>query len=297
MKTLVTGAEGMLGSSVCQELARRGHDVVPVGRTPRTPGTLALDVCDAEAVARTFAQTRPDAVLHLAAETDVDRCEQEPARAYRTNAAGTEHVARACRAIGARLLYMSTASVFDGRKPTPYVETDEPNPVNVYARSKLAGEFAARQLGGAHQIVRTGWMVGGYERDKKFVGKILRLLEERTELAIVTDKRGSLTFTDDLAAALADLLQTAHVGVIHVANTGVCSRFDVACSVVQLLGRRDVTIRPVTSEAFPLPAPRSDSEALESLRLAALRLPPLPSWEQALARYVQQYLDTAAKAA
>lgn len=290
MKILVTGAEGMVGSALCPELQRRGHEVVPTDLRPLTSGMLALDVCDRDAVSHTLKTAHPAMVMHLAAETDVDRCEQEPSQAYVTNAAGTEHVVSACRLISARLLYMSTAGVFDGQKPTPYAETDTPNPVNVYGRSKLAGEFAVREYPGAYQIVRAGWMVGGYERDKKFVGKILRLLEERRELSVVTDKRGSLTFVEDLSRGIATLIETTHTGLFHMTNHGVCSRYDVACKLVELLGRQDVTIRPVTSEAFPLPAPRAPSEAMHNLRLQSLGLDAMPSWEEALQRYVHQYL-------
>ena len=282
----------MLGSTLGPLLRRRGHEVILTDRQPLTAETRALDICDQEAVSRLMTAVRPEAVMHLAAETDVDRCEQDPAHAYRVNAAGTEHIVKACRMAGAVVFYMSTAAVFDGRKPTPYVETDLPNPVNTYGRTKLAGEYAVRQHDRAFCIVRAGWMVGGYERDKKFVGKILRLLEERRELSVVTDTRGSLTFTTDLSVGLATLLEARQTGLFHMANQGVCSRYDVACKLIQYLSRTDVTIRPVTSEAFPLPAPRSRSEALQNHRLQSLGLDAMPSWEQSLHRYILEYLNT-----
>lgn len=292
MNVVVTGAEGMVGSALCPVLRRRGHAVVPTDLHPLEEGAAALDVRDREALAAFLQRTRPAWVIHLAAETDVDRCEQEPAHAYATNAVGTEYVAEACRAARARLLYISTAGVFDGEKPTPYVESDIPNPVNVYGRSKLAGEYAVRHLVPGHLIVRAGWMVGGFERDKKFAGKILRLLEERRELSVVTDKIGSPTFTDDLSRGLAALIETAHEGLFHMTNHGVCSRFDFACKLVEYLGRRDVTIQPIGSEAFPLPAPRAASEAMQNARLQSIGLDAMPTWEAALQRYVQRYCKT-----
>lgn len=292
MKLIVTGADGMVGSALCPALRQQGHEIVPVDLKPIEPATRRLDLRDQAAVERLVVEAHPHGVLHLAAETDVDRCEQDPAHAYATNAVATEYVARAARAAGAKLLYMSTAGVFDGEQPTPYVETDAPNPVNVYGRAKLAGEAAVRQAGIPYQIVRAGWMVGGFERDKKFVWKMLRLLEERRELLVVMDKIGSLTFTEDLARGITSLIETAHVGIFHMANHGVCSRYDIACKLVELLDRSDVTIRPVRSDAFPLPAPRARSEALENSRLGALGLDTMPSWETALARYVQRYLAT-----
>jgi dTDP-4-dehydrorhamnose reductase len=292
MKILVTGAEGMVGSAVLPELSARGHALVPADLRPTQPATLALDVRDAAAVARAIAAARPDRVIHLAAETDVDRCEQDPRHAYDSNAVATEHLVAACRRAGARLLYVSTAAVFDGRKPTAYVETDAPEPVNVYGRTKLAGEYAVRRAAGPFQIVRASWMVGGLERDKKFVAKILQLLETRHELTVVTDKIGSLTFTNNLARGIATLLETDHAGIFHMANHGTCSRYQVAEKIVELLGRTDVTIRPVTSDAFPLPAPRPDSEALENRHLWELGLDVMPGWEAALADYVHRYLAT-----
>ncbi len=289
MKVLVTGAEGMVGVDLCRELVHRGHAVIATDARPVSTSTIALDVADLGGVERLIAETRPEVVMHLGAETDVDRCEQEPAHAYRINAAGTEHVVRAARAVGAKLLYVSTAAVFDGEKPTPYVETDAPNPVNVYGRTKLAGEYAVRRHG-AHQIVRASWMVGGYERDKKFVGKILRLIEERRELSVVTDKVGSLTFTPDLARGLATLVETPHTGLFHMANRGMCSRYDIAAKMLEYLGRRDVTLKPIGSDAFPLPAPRAASEAVINARLESLGLNLMPSWEDSLRVYVQQHL-------
>lgn len=292
MKILVTGAEGMVGSALCLELRSRGHEVVPTDLRPLTSDMLALDIRDRHAISHLIETVQPAMVMHLAAETDVDRCEQEPSHAYLTNAVGTEYVVGVCRRIGARLLYMSTAGVFDGQQPTPYRETDPPNPVNIYGRTKLAGEVVVQQLGRGYQIVRAGWMVGGLERDKKFVWKILRLLEERREISVVTDKIGSLTFTEDLSRGIATLIDTPHVGIFHMTNHGICSRYDIACTLVELLGRRDVVIRPITSDGFPLPAPRAPSEAMENFRLRSLGLDAMPTWQEALRTYVRRYLET-----
>ena len=292
MKILVTGAAGLVGSALCPALEHDGHTVVSTDAVAARPEIVPLDIADPTAPAALFERIRPDVVIHLAAETDVDRCEQEPAHAYRVNAAGTEHVARACRQAGARLVYVSTAAVFDGEKPTAYLESDPPNPVNVYGRTKLAGEYAVRRLGGQHQIVRASWVVGGFERDKKFVGKMLRLLESQRELSVVTDKIGSLTFTVDFVQNLAALVRReGETGVFHMANRGACSRHEVACKIVEFLGRTDVTVRPVTSDAFPLPAPRGRSEAIRNLRLETLGLDRMPTWQDALQAYVRAYLD------
>lgn len=294
MKVLVTGAEGMLGSALCPELRQRGHEVIQTDVEPKSPGIAQLDVRDEGAVHALLTAERPKFLLHLAAETDVDRCEREPAHAYLTNAVGTEYLASACGRSRIRMLYVSTAGVFNGLKPTPYVESDQPDPVNVYGRAKLSGEFAVRYHVPSHLIVRAGWMVGGHDRDKKFAGKILQLLQTRNTLSVVTDKIGSPTFTEDLARGIATVIETEHVGVFHMTNQGVCSRYEFACKLVEFLGRRDVTIRPITSEAFPLPAPRAPSEAMANQRLQSLGLDHMPRWEDALRNYVQRYLSALA---
>lgn len=287
MKILVTGASGMVGSDLCPTLQARGHEVIRTDVHPGACTSYQLDVRQREAIATILRQTGPELVIHLAAETDVDRCEQEPAHAYETNAVGTEYIASCCQQAGVRMLYVSTAGVFDGTKAAPYVESDAPNPVNVYGRAKLAGEFAVRQLPG-FRIVRAGWMVGGCEHDKKFAGKILRLLEHRRQLSVVTDKIGSPTFTIDLSAGIAALIETEATGIFHMTNHGVCSRYEFACQMLKELRLEGVTITPIGSEAFPLPAPRAASEAMASERLASLGLS-MPAWQESLKAYLHQF--------
>jgi len=281
----------MVGSDLCPVLRDCGHEVVPTDLIPKSSNGERLDIRDEKGVRRILEKVGPDWVIHLAAETDVDRCELEPQHAYESNAVGTEWIVRGCQAVGSRLLYMSTAGVFDGEKDSPYVETDEPNPVNVYGRTKLAGEMAVRRYLARSVIVRAGWMVGGHSIDKKFVMKILKLLEKQSEISVVTDKTGSLTFTKDLAQGLARLIGTDHVGLFHMANRGSATRFDVALKIVEYLGREDVIVKPISSAAFPLPAPRARSEVMENQRLQSLGLDYMPSWEASLRSYVQTYVD------
>ena len=277
----MTGAGGMVGSYV--ERVFGGWEL---SLTDIVPGAVVVDVTDAVAVRTAIAQVRPDVVLHLAAATDVDRCEREPEWAHRSNAAGTEHVARACRETGATLVYISTGSVFPGDKPAPYVETDEPGPVNAYARAKLAGERAVAALLSRFYIVRAGWMLGGGARDTKFVGKMAELIAAgRTPLRAVHDTCGTPTYARDLLAAIAGLLETGAYGVYHAGNAGWCTRYDMALAIREALGRPEVVIEAVDSSVFPLPAPRPRSEAIECRALARLGLAPRP-WREALHEYV-----------
>ena len=172
MKVLVTGSTGMLGASMIPALLAKGYEVV-------TSNFLYahMNVEDQDAVYETINLANPDIVLHLAAETDVDRCEREPDHAHAVNTIGTLNIARVCAVNGIPMLYVSTIGVFYGDKKKPYTEEDEPNPANYYGKSKLMGEAAVKSLVKDYFIVRAGWMMGGGPtRDKKFVGKIIRQL-------------------------------------------------------------------------------------------------------------------------
>lgn len=284
-RLLVTGAGGMVGSYAKEIFT--DHELI---LTDIVDGLPRLDVCDPVEVKGAVAELKPAVVLHLAAATDVDRCEQEPDGAYRSNAIGTQNVALACQAAGIPLVYVSTAGVFGGDKPEPYIEFDAPRPVNVYGLSKLAGEQIVAALLQQYYIVRAGWMIGGGPRDKKFVGKIARLIVEgRGPLRVVDDKLGSPTYARDFLAGIQRLLPTGQYGLYHLANKGCGTRYEVALKVRALLGRPEVEIVPVSSAQFPLPAPRARSEAMRNLKLELLGIH-ARTWEDALQEYVSTEL-------
>lgn len=278
---LVTGAGGMVGSYVPAEFAGDRLTLTDI-----VPGCEALDIRDRIAVRDAVSAIRPDVVLHLAAATDVDRCEQVPDWAFHTNAIGTQNVALACQAHGATMVYISTGSVFPGEQCDPYTEFDEPGPVNVYARAKLAGERIVETLLDRYYIVRAAWMIGGGERDKKFLGKIGRMVLDGQPLKVVGDKFGSLTYAKDLLAGIHTLLATGAYGTYHMANAGMCSRYDVALALRDILRLPAVPIERVGSAVFPLPAPRPRSEAIRNLRIELMGLPAMRPWGDALADYV-----------
>jgi dTDP-4-dehydrorhamnose reductase len=286
-RILVTGAGGMVGSYVPDTF--QGWDLVLTDITPELP---RLDIRDPSAVKRMIDDVRPDVVLHLAAATDVDRCEQETDLAYHTNAIGTQNVALACQATDTLLVYISTAGVFWGDKPEPYIEFDRPNPANVYGVSKLAGEEIVTSLLRRFFIVRAGWMVGGGEKDKKFVGKIAKLINEgRSEVRVVHDKVGSPTYAKDLVRGIRTLLETNYYGLYHMVNKGTVSRYEVAQVIRDALRRKEVAILPVSSAVFPLPAPRARSEAMRNLKLDLLGLNVMRPWDEAVHEYVVTELE------
>lgn len=282
MRVLVTGAAGAVGSYVPHVFTDAELVLTSLGGERRR-----LDVRDPDAVSATLADVKPDVVLHLAAATDVDGCERDPDLAFASNATATENIALACRDNDSELVYVSTGAVFPGDKPDPYVESDEPGPASVYGRSKLAGERSVAELLDRYYIVRAGWMIGGAARDQKFVGKIAQLLRSgETQLKAVNDKWGSPTYAPDLLAGVKRLLANGHHGLYHHVNPGMVTRYDIALELRTILERPDVKIEPVSSDVFPLPAPRGRSEALRNERLEQLGLDEARPWQDALRAYV-----------
>lgn len=271
MRVFVTGANGMLARALIRELERRGHDAVAFGRD-------ALDVTDAAAVERVVRESAPDAVVQCAAYTRVDDAETDEATAYAVNAEGTRNVARACRAVGARLVYPSTDYVFDGRSSTPYRPDHAAAPLNAYGRSKLAGEEAAREAGD-WIVARTSWLYGAGGRN--FVSTILRRAKEGAPLRVVDDQRGTPTWTGTLAATLAGLLEAdAPPGIYHATGRGETTWYAFAREALRLAGI-EAEIVPVGTEAFPTPARRPRYSVLDCTSTEEV-VGPLPDWRDAL---------------
>ncbi len=287
----MTGSAGMLGVAIRAELASSSHTLIATGCSGQE-GLVPMDIRDWDQVHRCIRDQQPEVVLHLAAETDVDRCEQQPDHAYATNALGTENLALACRAQDAVLVYISTANVFDGEKLEAYTEYDRTGSINVYGRSKLEGERAVERALRRYFILRAGWMVGGWEIDKKFVYKIVQRCRTEKQLRVVDDKFGSPTFTVDFARNLMPLIQTGRYGTYHLANQGVASRLEIAQEVVRLLGKeQEIEICPISSTEFPLPAPRPRSEMLRNLKLELIGMNHMPHWKASLRRYIEENRD------
>ncbi|MEM7330576.1 MAG: dTDP-4-dehydrorhamnose reductase [Chloroflexota bacterium] len=281
---LVTGGKGMLGADLCQLFEARGHTV-------HVTDVDNLDIRDYQSVLSLVENIKPDWIMHLAAMTHVDQCEQKPDEAYLTNALGTQNVALAAQKVDAMMVYVSTVSVFDGIKPFPYTEFDTPNPQSVYSKSKLEGERIVRDLLDKFYIVRAGWMFGGGREDKKFVAKIIELAQERDSLSVVNDKFGSPTFTYDIADGIEKLANTGLYGTYHLVNSGeLCSRYEFAKTIIQIAGITTCEIHPVNSAQFPLPAPRPRMEAAQNYALELRGLNWQRNWHDALTEYIKTVL-------
>lgn len=273
MRILITGADGQLGQELQRVLA--GHFLLPCTRPE-------FDLLSADAE-RQVLDAGPEVVIHAAAYTDVDGAEREPDLALAVNALGTERIARAAAACGARLIYLSTDYVFDGQKTTPYAESDAPNPLNAYGRSKLQGERVALAQCLGTLVVRTSWLYGA--RGKNFVTTITRLAAEQPELRVVADQCGCPTYARDLAGALARLLELDLQGIVHATGNGDCTWHEFACAIVSQMGLATPVWPISTTEAHRL-ARRPPYSVLSNEKLAELRIR-LPHWKDALAQFME----------
>ena len=275
MRWLVTGAAGMLGRDLVRTLEAAGEQVH--GATH-----AELDVADAEAVAQTVAELRPDIVANCAAWTDVDGAEDAEDRVRRVNVAGPTNLATACGSFGARLLQMSTDYVFDGGAGTPYTEDSPVAPVNAYGRAASAAERAIREtLPGAGYVVRTAWLYG--EHGSNFVKTMLRFEAERDTVDVVDDQVGQPTWTVDVAHQLLQLgRSTATPGIYHATSSGQTTWHGFAREIFRCAGADPHRVRPTTSAAFARPARRPAFSALSHDGWSAAGIRPLGPWDERL---------------
>jgi dTDP-4-dehydrorhamnose reductase len=275
MRVLVTGGRGQLGRALQKSLAEHQVSLLDLPE---------MDITDIEVVQRYFNELRPDLVIHAAAWTDTAGCETDPEQAMLVNGEGSRIVAKACHRSGAAMVYISSNEVFDGEKREPYGEDDPPNPVNAYGRSKLAGERHVQSLLERHYIVRTAWLYGAGR--VSFPEKVLQAAARDGSLKGVTDETASPTWTADLAAGIAGLVQGAPPGTYHLTNSGHCSRFDWVQEVLRLRGLSDLPVEPTTLAQFEAPyrKPVFSALCLDKARHAGIEMPP---WRDALERYLR----------
>lgn len=276
MKILVTGANGQLGHDILLNLATRGIHGIPAD-------IAEFDITQAAATEQFIIAHQPDAVIHCAAYTAVDKAEDDADLCRSINVTGTENIARACQAINAKMVYISTDYVFPGTGETPY-ETNAPtSPLSVYGKTKLAGEQAVQQLLSRYFIVRTSWVFG--KNGSNFVKTMLRLGKERDEINVVCDQIGSPTYTVDLARLLVDMALSEHYGVYHATNEGFCSWAEFAQAIFR---KADLPVRVnfITTDQYPVRAHRPSNSRLSKVKLDEAGFLRLPSWEDALDRYL-----------
>lgn len=277
MKVLVTGANGQLGYDVVKELQKQNIECYGALRQD-------FDIVDFEATENFIKNYMPDAVIHCAAYTAVDKAEDEQGLCYLVNASATENIAEICKKINAKMLYISTDYVFDGTKDDFYEVDDKPNPINVYGKTKLLGEQAVQRILNKYFIVRISWVFG--EHGNNFVKTMLRLGKERKEINVVADQYGSPTYTADLAPLLVEMIQTEKYGVYHATNEGVCTWAEFAEEIFKIAGM-NVKVNHITTAEYPTRAIRPMNSRLSKTSLVINNFKTLDNWEIALGKYIK----------
>lgn len=311
MKVFVTGVGGQLGHDVINELAKRGHACVGSdlaseysgildGTAVTTAPYVQLDITDSQAVSRVIEETAPDVIVHCAAWTAVDLAEDEDkiAKVRAINVGGTENIARACRKIDAKMIYLSTDYVFNGQGTTPWEpDCKDYQPLNVYGKTKLDGELAVSSLLEKYFIVRIAWVFGA--NGNNFIKTMLNVGKTHDTLRVVNDQIGTPTYTFDLAVLLCDMAESSKYGYYHATNEGgYISWYDFTKEIFRQaaeLGHTEysedrLTVLPVTTAEYGLSkAARPFNSRLDKSKLAANGFSPLPTWQDALHRYLMQY--------
>ena len=278
MKILILGHKGMLGSDLMLRMMA-AHDV-----TGKDVGDFDITVEDD--CGRVIAECSPDVVINAAAYTNVDGCETDRERCFAVNAVGVKNIALACRGKGIRIVHFSTDYIFDGRKETPYVEEDEPAPLNVYGASKLEGERFLQAFSDRWLLIRTAWLYG--RNGKNFVKTILEKAAAVKTLDVVDDQIGAPTYSWDFAAAVQLLIEGGHEGLFHLTNRGRCSWHEFACKILQYAGKNDVTVRAIPSAGLARPAVRPAWSVLSSRKFSEATGKTMRFWQIALQDYLER---------
>ncbi|MFC5700849.1 dTDP-4-dehydrorhamnose reductase [Cohnella faecalis] len=276
MKVVVTGGSGQLGKEVMLVLQGK-HEVYGLGRQE-------LNVADPQQCKEVLDRIRPQAIIHCAAYTAVDKAETDSEQAYLVNATGTKHIAAAAESIGAKLCYISTDYVFDGEGTAPYRVSAPTQPRSVYGQSKLLGEHYARKLCTKAFVVRTSWVYGLHGAN--FVKTMLKLGQEKDSLKVVNDQIGSPTYTRDLAMFLLELIESDRYGVYHASNSGSCSWYEFASAIFEEAGI-NVQVEPCSTAEFPRPAPRPKYSVMDLSDLGSNGFQPMRPWREALRCFLQ----------
>lgn len=281
MKVLVTGVKGQLGFDVVNELKKRGHEVVGVD-------IEEMDITNADNVSDVMGKVKPDAVIHCAAWTAVDAAEDNEDKVRLVNATGTENIVKECKKLGCKLMYISTDYVFDGQGEKPWEpDCKDYAPLNVYGKTKLEGELAVANQLDKYFIVRIAWVFG--KNGKNFIKTMLNIGKTHDTVRVVNDQIGTPTYTFDLARLLVDMIETEKYGYYHATNEGeYISWYDFTKEIYRQAGYKTEVV-PVTTEEYGLSkAARPFNSRLDKSKLIENGFKPLPTWQDALSRYLKE---------
>lgn len=301
MKFFVTGVGGQLGHDVMNELAKRGHTGVGTDMAPEYSGVadgsavtkmpyVQLDITDAAAVERVISEIKPDAVIHCAAWTAVDMAEDDAnvAKVRAVNAGGTQNIANTCKLLDCKMTYISTDYVFDGQGTKPWEpDCKDYKPLNVYGQTKLEGELAVSKTLEKYFIVRIAWVFG--LNGKNFIKTMINVGKTHDTVRVVNDQIGTPTYTYDLARLLIDMNETEKYGYYHATNEGgFISWYDFTCEIYRQAGMNTKVIPVTTAEYGLSKAARPFNSRLDKSKLREAGFEPLPTWQDALSRYLKE---------
>lgn len=280
MRIIITGANGQLGQAMQHILTEQGLDVIPIDLPE-------YDITE-HTIVQYITNTSPDVVIHCAAMTNVDGCATNPDAAFRVNAFGSQNVAHGCMRCNADMVYISTNEVFDGQAEEPYPEDSPTNPINPYASSKRSGEKMAVRYQPQTYVVRTAWLYG--PGGNNFPTKIIAVADKYKKLRVVTDEISNPTYAPDLAEAVAKLIKTRAYGTYHFVNQDHCSRYEFAQKILELSGRADIPIEPITLADYQRASTVPPFTPLRNLNGAKIDIELRP-WSEALTDYITNHLQ------
>ncbi|MDD4371492.1 MAG: dTDP-4-dehydrorhamnose reductase [Anaerostipes sp.] len=278
MRILVTGAAGQLGTDVMNELKLRGHEGIGVD-------VNEMDITKPDMVDKVIKEASVEAVIHCAAYTAVDAAEDNIDLCRKINADGTRNIAKVCRELDIKMMYISTDYVFDGQGSRPWKPDDKRAPLNIYGQTKYEGELAIEELLDKFFMVRIAWVFG--VNGKNFIKTMLNLGKTHDSLTVVDDQIGSPTYTYDLAKLLVEMIATDKYGRYHATNEGLCTWYEFACEIFKQAGM-DVTVTPVSSDEYPAKAKRPSNSRMDKSKLTKNGFNLMPPWQDALSRYLKE---------
>ena len=277
MKVLVTGVNGQLGYDVVKELEKRRHEAIGVDREE-------MDLTSTEQIKECIENINPEAIIHCAAYTAVDKAEDEEDLCRRVNATATKDIAECAKELDIPMIYISTDYVFDGTKEGEYTEEDTPNPINVYGKTKYEGELYVQKLLDKYYIVRISWVFG--ENGNNFIDTMLRLSKERDSLNVINDQVGSPTYTKDVSRLLVDMIETDKYGIYHATNGGYCTWYEFAKEIFRI-ANIDIEVNPINTSEYPTKAARPLNSKVSKDKLKTNRFMSLRSWKDSLNDYIE----------
>lgn len=277
MKVLVTGVNGQLGYDVVKELDKRGYQAIGVDREQ-------MDLTSTQQIKECIGNIKPEAIIHCAAYTAVDKAEDEEELCRRVNAVATKDIAEYAKELDIPMIYISTDYVFDGTKDGEYTEDDIPNPINVYGKTKYEGEIYVQELLEKYYIVRISWVFG--QNGNNFIDTMLRLSKEKDSLNVINDQVGSPTYTKDLAPLLVDMIETDKYGIYHATNEGYCTWYDFAKEIFKV-ANIDIEVRKITTLEYLMKAKRPMNSKISKQKLIDNNFKMLRNWKESIREYLR----------